>query len=200
MLSAEDRAKAIVGAAAALAAKSGDTALRKAFCDAIATTVQDSLLPWARRVCGFYLRQELPQIVEETLNEVFRKAIRLCETGKLDTTRDPRALSNFFRKVARNELLDQIMRESRRRARGPAFLLLPEALVAASPLAPVEIPEDVRAALGKLVADDRAIIEWRVSQDLSYPEIAARLGITPNAAKVRCHRALKRLRNELTHP
>jgi RNA polymerase sigma factor (sigma-70 family) len=48
--------------------------------------------------------------------------------------------------------------------------------------------------LGQLSADDRMIVEFRdLGSPLPYEEIGARLGISPGAARVRHHRALKRL-------
>jgi RNA polymerase sigma-70 factor, ECF subfamily len=48
-------------------------------------------------------------------------------------------------------------------------------------------------ALGRLTADDRAILVMRAVHDLSYEEIARTLGISVVAVKVRLHRARKRL-------
>ena len=51
----------------------------------------------------------------------------------------------------------------------------------------------VHAALAALDEADRAAILLRAQEDLSYAEIGQSLGITPAAARVRVHRARKRL-------
>lgn len=55
----------------------------------------------------------------------------------------------------------------------------------------------VRAVLLDMRAIDREIIELRMVENLPYETIATRLCITPTAARVRCSRALARLRAEL---
>jgi|SRR5882672_2433016 len=63
-----------------------------------------------------------------------------------------------------------------------------------------EIPVDVAAsfdlrhALAQLNHDDRLVIVLRFYLDLPVDEVAATLGITPQAAKSRLHRAVGRLR------
>jgi RNA polymerase sigma-70 factor, ECF subfamily len=53
---------------------------------------------------------------------------------------------------------------------------------------------DVARALDQLTAQDRALIILRYMQDRSHPEIAAHLQIPEATARVRLHRAQKRLR------
>lgn len=55
----------------------------------------------------------------------------------------------------------------------------------------------LRAALRTLGARDRALIVLHVDEDLDPKDIAAALGITDNAARVRLHRALDRLRSAM---
>ena len=56
----------------------------------------------------------------------------------------------------------------------------------------------VSAALGTMKDTDRQILELRFIDRLPYPDIAQALGCSVNAARVRCHRALTRLENQLT--
>jgi RNA polymerase sigma-70 factor (ECF subfamily) len=51
----------------------------------------------------------------------------------------------------------------------------------------------VRLALQSLTADDRELLEQLYSRDAELEELAARLGISAGALRVRKHRALKRL-------
>jgi RNA polymerase sigma factor (sigma-70 family) len=58
------------------------------------------------------------------------------------------------------------------------------------------VPNQLAVAhyLGRLRADERQIVELRYLQDLTHDEIAAVLGITPGAARVRLSRALVALK------
>ena len=53
-------------------------------------------------------------------------------------------------------------------------------------------------ALRELSTNDRAAIRLRVLDERSYEEVAASLGTSEAAARVRVHRALNSLRNRLT--
>ncbi len=55
----------------------------------------------------------------------------------------------------------------------------------------------IREALANLPARDAEILLMKYAQDLSYEEIAERLGISFSAAQARLHRARARLRDEL---
>jgi RNA polymerase sigma-70 factor, ECF subfamily len=53
---------------------------------------------------------------------------------------------------------------------------------------------DIGRALGLLTASERVLIGLRYEHDYSHPEIAARLEIPETTARVRLHRAQKRLK------
>jgi len=53
-------------------------------------------------------------------------------------------------------------------------------------------------ALDELPESQREAIRLRVVDDLTYDDVAARLGTTPAAARVRVHRGLSALRNRLS--
>ncbi len=55
----------------------------------------------------------------------------------------------------------------------------------------------IRGALAKLAPRDAEILTLKYSEDWSYHEIAARLGISHSAVEARLHRARARLRDEL---
>ncbi len=57
----------------------------------------------------------------------------------------------------------------------------------------------VRLALEMLDPDDRNVVLWREYQDLSFAEIAARLQIGEDAARMRFNRALPKLARKLEH-
>jgi len=54
------------------------------------------------------------------------------------------------------------------------------------------------AAFDKLAADDRAILALRFFSDLEIPDAASALGIPLGTAKSRLHRALGRLRDQMS--
>ncbi|SDZ14846.1 RNA polymerase sigma factor [Herbiconiux ginsengi] len=56
--------------------------------------------------------------------------------------------------------------------------------------------ERIRSALAALRPADAEILRLAVWEELTPPQIASVLGITPNAASIRLHRARKRLRAE----
>jgi len=60
-------------------------------------------------------------------------------------------------------------------------------------LATVELA-DLHAALGRLSARDRQLLEMKYEEDLTQATIARRLGIPEGTVKVRLHRARNKLR------
>jgi len=63
-----------------------------------------------------------------------------------------------------------------------------------------DLDSDLYAALAALSAPDREVLRLWAWEQLAPREIAVALGITPNAASIRLHRATKRLRDHLTRP
>jgi RNA polymerase sigma-70 factor (ECF subfamily) len=57
--------------------------------------------------------------------------------------------------------------------------------------------DDLAQAIATLPADQRAALELRVLGEESYPAIAAQLGCSEVAARIRVHRGLTRLRSRL---
>ena len=60
------------------------------------------------------------------------------------------------------------------------------------------IDDDLTAALAELPDGQRRAIELRVMADQAYADVARRLDITPQAARVRVHRGLSAIRRRLT--
>lgn len=109
--------------------------------------------------------------------------------------------------VARNGLANH-ERATRRQGRvvGKIIALDPPPLAAdgadpADPAARTDAAEaeadGVRRALSRLRADDAEVLRLWAWDELASPQIALVLGISPNAAALRLHRAKKRLRAEL---
>jgi len=59
---------------------------------------------------------------------------------------------------------------------------------------------ELEAALDELPAAQREAVRLRFGADLAYDELASTLNTSPQAARVRVHRALTTLRARLNHP
>jgi RNA polymerase sigma-70 factor, ECF subfamily len=130
-------------------------------------------------------QQEAEEVVQGALMRAWRSR---------ESCRTPDAPLAWCVQITRNEALRLI---ARRRASSA------EPLEADAPLPDRRALEDVERvagrvdvarALDQLTAQDRALIILRYMQDWSHPEIAARLQIPEATARVRLHRAQKRLR------
>ena len=101
--------------------------------------------------------------------------------------------------IARNLCLD-ILRSAPRRLEVPANPLPEVADPAPTPLDQLDRAEReaaVRRALAELSAEDREVLVLSRYHGLRYREIAAIVGASEDAVKMRAHRALTRLRNLL---
>lgn len=94
---------------------------------------------------------------------------------------------------------------SHRRLRRNAELPIADTPQGAAPLAWQQsdsddwaLRHDLVAALARLELIDRAILVARYWEDRSVAETAHDLGISAEAVRTRCHRALKRLRPQIT--
>jgi len=89
----------------------------------------------------------------------------------------------------------------RRRGRRPEQVLEEEALAAVPAGAPdVDVARRVRAALSGLPRDQREVIELHWFDQLSFNEIAAIVGASSGAVRVRAHRGYQALRKTLGEP
>jgi RNA polymerase sigma-70 factor, ECF subfamily len=106
--------------------------------------------------------------------------------------RDPKA---WLTRIARNEALRVVSRESVRAGR--------HAVADVELVAGEEWEGGVRdrlvtsIALAALPLPDREVLRLRYLEDLTQTEVAHRLGIPEGTAKVRLHRARKRLAREM---
>lgn len=114
--------------------------------------------------------------------------LRILEAGERVETLTVRAyLVTIVRNLSRNE-----WKRERRRVAMPAEV----AAAGADPAVRMEL-EAVLGALQGLAAGDREVLLMRAEADLSYEEIAMLTGGTAQAARVRAHRARKRLMEAL---
>lgn len=108
---------------------------------------------------------------------------------RLGSLRDESAVRSWF--------LSIVVNECRNRRRRPWWRVLRFGdLPAAAPAAPADLAEsvDLAAALHRLPADDRLLVQLRFGLDLPMEDVASALGVKPGACRTRLHRALARLR------
>lgn len=144
----------------------------------------------------------------ERLTAYFRRAVGPAEaTDLVQTTflhlhraradyQPTRPLRPWLFAIAANVRRDHLRRRVRRQVEaptsgpeGPDKPIAPDASTASDRV--------VRRALGQLSEPHREVLVLRWYADLSYPEIAAALGATHTAIKVRAHRAMAQLRELL---
>jgi RNA polymerase sigma-70 factor (ECF subfamily) len=122
---------------------------------------------------------------EELTQQVFADA-----AAGLDEHPAP-ALSWLYT-VARRRFAD----ESRRRAQAHVVALDPEATAGPTEYGP-GVASALSSALEQLPAGQRDVVVMKLLRGLRFAEIAGRLGVTEEAAKMRFVRALQALRSEL---
>ena len=153
---------------------------------------------WLRTVVRARLQEW--QGVDEVLQEVSQAAVAqrapLADPAKVAPWLYRLAVRHvllYRRKMGRQrKLVDRFARETRptefdRRHIDPLEWLLAD-----------ERGRLVRTALARLAARDAEMLMLKYSENWSYHEIAAHLGISHSAVETRLHRARQRLRDELT--
>jgi RNA polymerase sigma factor (sigma-70 family) len=141
----------------------------------------------------------------EVLNEVTQEA--LDHAARFDVSRSPlpwllgigvHVILRRKAAVARRRSNEQSAHQSRisDSDQRQDSIIFDEMLALASPSPEAEVidRDQVERLLAPLSEDDRRIVRLACLLDLDFASIAAVLGITPNAARVRLHRALQRLR------
>ncbi len=147
---------------------------------------------WEPLVSGVLTRMRVRE-PEEALSRVFHKALR-----GLPEFRGESRLSTWLYRIAWREGLRQVNRERKQNEREvPLEVVVHRPDGAEDQLRTLERQETavgVRAALAGLNQRDREVVALRFLEELPFAQVADRLAISESAAKVRCHRALTRLR------
>jgi RNA polymerase sigma-70 factor (ECF subfamily) len=165
----------------------------------IVRTYSARLLAVTRRILGN--DEDAQDAVQETLLSAFRNASRF-EGGS--------RVSTWLHRIAVNAALMKL-RSRRRKPEQPIEPLLPafredghhvEQFSSWDPPIDVALQSRharalVRRLIGELPESYRVVLMLRDIEELSTEETAAALGITPNAAKIRLHRARQALRTLL---
>jgi RNA polymerase sigma-70 factor, ECF subfamily len=142
-----------------------------------------------RRVCAFITRDM--GLAEDAVQTAWSIAWH-----KLGSIREPARLRSWLMRVAANEARKTLRKRGRRS--------IVESLSGGFD-APVGIdPEtgidalDLRNALARLNADDRALLAMRYVAGFNATELADAIGITPSGVRNRLERLTTRLRQDLT--
>lgn len=149
---------------------------------------------------------ELDARTGEILNETVVAALQAADTYDMSRRPIPWLLGIAVRRIQR-----AIAAEKKSRQREiPILELSPEHEADASDEALLdrfanwvaepqsfESEENLHSLLAPLSKQDREIIQRAVMQEMDAPSIAAELGISASAVRVRLHRALKRLRGHM---
>lgn len=135
---------------------------------------------------------------EDIAQETLRRVIEALRTEHVE---HPEALPAFVFQTARNVCLHWVRSAARERTAFTRFeretTSPSEESDALGNLISEERARTVRAALDRLGADDRELLTSLFYRGLDAVELAARLGITMAALRVRKHRALNRLASRL---
>ncbi|HEY6065184.1 MAG TPA: RNA polymerase sigma factor [Thermoanaerobaculia bacterium] len=119
---------------------------------------------------------------EDLVQEVFLRVWKSARSFRPDGS-----FRGWLYRIARNAAADEFRKSSRLAPVGVA--VSPEDLPA-----PERVPGELAAALARLAAADREVLVLARFHGLSGAELAAALECSTGAARVRLHRALKRLR------
>ena len=149
------------------------------------------------RLYGYLLRlTRRPEVVDEAINDalfvVWRKAADYQGISRPSTWIFGIAYRKGLKALAKNERRDvELDLET---LEGPVAEGGPE-----SDLAAAELAVEVTAALGRLPAAQRAVVEMTYYQNLAYREIAEIMNCPVNTVKTRMFHARRRLRELLPH-
>jgi RNA polymerase sigma-70 factor (ECF subfamily) len=158
------------------------------------------------------VRRSLVRLVGETEADDLTQEVFVRVTRALPEFRGEASVSTWILRIARGVGLDHL-RSRRHGEERRTVSLTPAELEADNDAASVSEPHEeaeaprrlvhaemstcVREYVARLAPEHRAVIELKDLEGLSNPEIAARLGVSIDNAKIRLHRARQALRREL---
>lgn len=143
----------------------------------------------ARFVASMGERGELEEVVQDTFVRAF---------GSLDRFREESSLRTWLFSIARNLCRDRA--RSNRRAKPMVSIEEDHALTANDPLSAAvatETASRLHAAMEQLTEMQRAVFTLRVTEGLSYREIADAVETTEGAARVHYHNAVRSVKEYL---
>lgn len=154
---------------------------------------------WLRSVV--YSRVREPQAVDDVMQEVALAAVRESAPPA-----DPLKVAPWLYRVAVRQALLHRRKCGRQRKLTDRYAERhpPAEADRKTPdprawLLAAERQQLVREALARLAPRDAELLLLKYTQDWSYQQIAAHLGVTDGAVEARLHRARQRLREQLAH-
>lgn len=156
-----------------------------------------------RKIRGYILSMVHDPIdADDLTQEVFLRAHR-----RLDTVRDPDALTSWLYRIATHVCYDRYRKSSRQPRLDPLDLTgtdqsdpgfeRPEEVSLVQVIERAEMSSCVRRYLDELADDYRQVILLHDLEELTNPEIAEMLGVSLDAVKIRLHRARRKLQAAL---
>ena len=145
-----------------------------------------------RRLYQFFLKLARDRsVAEDLVQEVFVRVLKYRHTW-----RDEAEFVPWMFALARNAAVDHFRSRTRDGKRDAAAVpdLVLQPAHAVERLEELERATQLRAALDRLAPDKREVLLLARFGELKHERIAAMLGISPGAVRVRLHRALKELR------
>jgi RNA polymerase sigma-70 factor (ECF subfamily) len=143
----------------------------------------------ARFVASLGERDEVEEIVQDTFVRAF---------GSLDSFRGESTFRTWLLTIARNLLHDR--QRGRKRAKMHVEIQNDDLVSSSDALeetVAAETDQRLRAAVETLSPMQRAIFTLRVTEGLSYKEIAVAVGSTEGAARVHYHNAMRVIREKI---
>ncbi len=135
-----------------------------------------------------YVREEANDLVQQTFLQLHRARADFDLGQKLKP---------WVFTIAMNLKREYFRKKKRRPERSLEADSIPEPAVAALGAARVEARHTLARVLDDLPADQREVIELHWFDGLEFPEVAAVVGASVSAVKVRAHRGYVRLRQAL---
>jgi RNA polymerase sigma factor (sigma-70 family) len=132
-------------------------------------------------------------VAEDLASATFERALR--DWHRFDPRKGTPAV--WLVQIARLTALDHFRSEDRRRAREARYAATEPREAAAAAL-PEETSGALREALGRLSRSDRELVALRVVLEMDTREVAQALGISTSAVTTQLHRAMTKLRNEVS--
>jgi RNA polymerase sigma-70 factor, ECF subfamily len=143
----------------------------------------------ARFVASLGEREEVEEVVQDTFVRAF---------GSLESFRGESSFRTWLLTIARNLLRDRQRRRTRARHH---VAIQDDDLVSSSDAlegaVATETEQRLRAAVDTLSPMQRSIFTLRVTEGLSYKEIALAVGSTEGAARVHYHNAMRIVREKI---
>jgi RNA polymerase sigma-70 factor (ECF subfamily) len=141
---------------------------------------------YAPMVHGLLLARVTPAEADDLVQDVFETAL-----GKLDALRDAESLGGWLAQIARHRAVDA---RRRRRRTEPLDEDVPSPSEGPSARAEAHRILEVIRTLPEAYRDTLVL---RLVEGMSGPEIAEKVGLTPESVRVNLHRGMKMLKEKL---